>query len=244
MKVREIYEILQSISPFENQEEWDNGGLQIGNLEDEVDEIVIALEVDSEVLQNLKPKSLLIVHHPLIFKGIKTLDFSTYPSMFIQKLIEKKCALIAMHTSFDISHLNLYVAQEILGFKQAYQEGGIAYAEVKDIEIKTLVMQVKNALKLPYIKFCEMESKIQRVGVVCGSGFSLFSKIKNKQNFCFLTGDIKYHDAILAKALNVGLIDIMHYESERVFGEILQRVLQKHGYKAIITNSKNPFTFL
>lgn len=244
MKVLEIYDFLQSISPFESQEEWDNGGLQIGSLEDEVDEIALALEVDDWVVKNLKPKSLLIVHHPLIFKGLKALDFDSYPSFLIREMIQKECSLIAMHTNFDKSHLNLYVAENLLGFKEVYQdENGIAYASIQDTMIDELAIWAKQALGLPHIRFCNGGDVISRVAVVCGSGFSLFSKIKEKKKLCFLTGDIKYHDAMIAKALRVGVIDISHYESEIVFGQILQRILQKQGYEAIITNSKNPFTY-
>ncbi|WP_104697959.1 MULTISPECIES: Nif3-like dinuclear metal center hexameric protein [unclassified Helicobacter] len=245
MRVREIYDFLQSVSPFEKQEEWDNGGLQIGSLEDEIEEIVLALEVDDWVVENLKPKSLLIVHHPLIFKGLRMLDFRSYPSLFIRKIIQKECALIAMHTSFDVSHLNIHVAKEILGFRDANQdENGIVYAQLQTMTLKELTLNIKQSLRLPHIRFCDAGNKISRVAVVCGSGFSLFSKIKNKEELCFLTGDVKYHDAMIAKALGVSTIDITHYESEIVFGEILQRILQKQGYKAIITNPKNPFTYI
>lgn len=243
MKIREIYDFLQSISPFENQESWDNGGLQIGHLEDEIEEIVLALEVDFAVLKSLKPKSLLIVHHPLIFKSLKALDFSSYPSLYIQQLIQKECALIAMHTSFDYSHLNFFVAKEGLGFENAYQEGSIVYADIKDTDLKSLASNVQKSLQLPSLKVVDAGLLINKVAIVCGCGFSLFSQIKTYKNLCFLSGDIKYHDGMIARALGASVIDIMHYESEIFFAQILQSILQKQGYKAIIANSKNPFTF-
>ncbi len=243
MKVREIYDVLQQVSPFQNQESWDNGGLQIGSFEDEVEEIVLALEVDAEVLHTLKPKSLLIVHHPLIFKALKNLDFANYPGVFIQKLIQKQCALIAMHTSFDYSHLNNFVAKEALGFEDVYQEGGVIYAKTC-MDLKALGLHVQKALQLPVLKVVDAGGRIERIAIVCGSGFGLLHQIKDYKNLCFLTGDVKYHDGMIAKALGVSVIDIMHYESEVFFAKIAQRILQKQGYKAIIAHSKNPFTFL
>ena len=55
---------------------------------------------------------------------------------------------------------------------------------------------------------------MKNVAIVTGSGMSLIGDVKAD---CFLTGDIKYHDAMEAKARGISLIDIRHYESERYF---------------------------
>ena len=51
---------------------------------------------------------------------------------------------------------------------------------------------------------------IKKIAIVTGSGMSLIDEIKAD---CFLTGDIKYHEAMEAKARGLSLIDIRHYES-------------------------------
>jgi len=61
---------------------------------------------------------------------------------------------------------------------------------------------------------------------------------------CFLTGDIKYHDAMQAKSINLSMIDIGHYESECFFGEILQKYLKNLGLAVIISQSENPFLYI
>ncbi|HHO65209.1 MAG TPA: Nif3-like dinuclear metal center hexameric protein, partial [Epsilonproteobacteria bacterium] len=60
---------------------------------------------------------------------------------------------------------------------------------------------------------------------------------------CFLTGDIKYHDAMKAESLGLMMVDIGHYESERFFAEIMAEELKVLPILAIIANSKNPFHF-
>ena len=45
---------------------------------------------------------------------------------------------------------------------------------------------------------------------------------------CFITGDIKYHDAMEAKARNLSLIDIRHYESENYFNILLEELLKEY----------------
>ena len=71
MKIRDIYEFLNTISPFELQEKWDNSGLLVGNFEDEFENLYLSMDLDLDLVENLKPNSLVITHHPLIFSGLK-----------------------------------------------------------------------------------------------------------------------------------------------------------------------------
>ena len=90
MKLQEIYNYLDKISPFELQEKWDNSGLIVGELTREVSEVVLALDIDDEMIESTKEGTLFIVHHPLIFGKLTQLDFAKYPSNLIEKMILKK----------------------------------------------------------------------------------------------------------------------------------------------------------
>jgi len=240
MKLREIYEILNNLSPFELQEKWDNSGLQIGSFEDEIKTIYVSLDLDKELIESLEENSLIITHHPLIFSGIKSLDFDTYPSNFIQTLIKKQISVISMHTNFDITHLNNYVAKEILGYDISYKDGFVAYMKV-DTTFDELSKKIKKDFELSYLKAIKSKENIKILALCTGSGASMLSDIKAD---CYLTGDIKYHDAMLAKALNISMIDIEHFASEKFFGDILEKELKNLGIKAIISKSINPFDYM
>ena len=71
MKISEIYAILDEIAPFCDQESWDNSGLILGDFKSECERIYLSLDLDSALVENAKPNSLFITHHPLIFKGLK-----------------------------------------------------------------------------------------------------------------------------------------------------------------------------
>jgi len=240
MKLAQIYKELDKISPFNLQEPWDNSGLIVGDLEQEITDIVLSIDVDEELIESLDENTLLITHHPLIFKGLKQLDFKQYPSNLISKLIQKNISNIAMHTNFDITHLNDYVVTQILGYEIVQKDGFIAYIDL-DEKFDDFVKNVKEKLGLEYTKYVKTTQDIKRVAVTTGSGASLISNIKAD---CFLTGDIKYHDAMEAKSLNLSLIDIGHYESEHFFAQILEKHLKNLGLKVIITSSKNPFRYI
>jgi len=80
MKLKEIYDFLDKISPLELQEKWDNSGLVVGDMSRDVSEIVLSLDVDEDTIEAAKEGTLFIVHHPLIFGKLTELDFTKYPS--------------------------------------------------------------------------------------------------------------------------------------------------------------------
>ncbi|NKQ40796.1 MAG: Nif3-like dinuclear metal center hexameric protein [Sulfurovum sp.] len=238
MKLQEIYSMLDQISPFELQENWDNSGLIIGDMGREVSQIVLSLDVDEKMVEESVKGTLFVVHHPLIFSGLMQLDLTKYPSNLIEKMILKGQSCIAMHTNFDKTHLNRYVFEKILGLKLSSQNDFVCIAE-GEWRYKDLQDLVKEKLNLPMLKVIGKKEYIKTIALTTGAGASLIDEIDAD---CFLTGDIKYHDAMKAMSQNLMMIDIGHYESECFFAEILQQDLKILGILAIIMKSKNPFT--
>ena len=243
MKVQEIYNVLNELSPFELQEKWDNAGLLVGSMDDEIKNVYISIDLDEQLVDEADENSLIITHHPLIFSGLKRVNYDSYSTKLLKKLIKKDIALISMHTNIDKTHLNVYVAEQILGLKVLNQDEFISYANV-DMSFNDLVKDISSKLGLKTTKAVKCHEEIKKVAIVTGSGMSLIGEVDAD---CFLTGDIKYHDAMEAKARGISLIDIRHYESERYFSTLveglLSEYLKKNELKAIITASKNPFEF-
>lgn len=239
MKVSQIYEYLNSISPFDTQEDWDNSGLLVSN-DDTCKKIYLSLDLDLDLLESLEDDSLIITHHPLIFKGLRKID-NSYVSNAIKALIKKNCALIAMHTNYDLSHLNTYFVEEILEKKIVLKEGFLAYFKNDFQSIEDLADFLKQRLKVKNINISYARKNIQSelIAVCTGSGVSL---AKNLKSNIFLTGDIKYHDAFILSEENINLIDIKHYNSEECFAKSLALLLQKLPKEIIIKVSKNPFS--
>ena len=237
MKLQEIYNYLDKVSPFELQEKWDNSGLIVGELTREVSEIVVSLDIDDEMIESTKEGTLFIVHHPLIFGKLTQLDFAKYPSNLIEKMILKKQSLIAMHTNFDQTHLNKYVFEKVLGFKIDSQNAFLCTTK-GEWKYKELLNLIKEKLNLPTLRVIGKKEVINSIALTTGAGASLMDEVKAD---CFLTGDIKYHDAMKAMSEDLMMVDIGHYESERFFGEIMLDELKGLDILAIIANSKNPF---
>lgn len=237
MKLQEIYNYLDQISPFELQEKWDNSGLIIGDMSREVSQIVVALDIDEEMIGTTDANTLFVVHHPLIFGKMTQLDFAKYPSNLIEKMILKKQSLIALHTNFDQTHLNRYVFEKILGFKVESQDPFVCMTK-GEWHYKELLTLLKEKLNLPTLKVIGKKEKIHSIALTTGAGASLMDEVEAD---CFLTGDIKYHDAMKAMSEDLMMVDIGHYESEKFFAEIILDELKVLPLLAIISNSKNPF---
>ena len=243
MKISSIYQYLNELSPFELQQSWDNSGLIVGSYEDSFDEVVISLDLDLEIVEKIKPNSLILTHHPLIFKAIKKLNFNDYQTILLQKLIKKDLKLISLHTNFDITYLNKYVFEKILGFNITYEKDFILKTKQK-FKFNDLVGYVREKLQLDYIKVVKVKDEINSIALTTGSGMSLLD-LTNAD--CFLTGDIKYHEAMDAKVRGINLIDIGHFESEKYFCDVLYEKINSYltlnKINCIILNSKNPFNY-
>jgi len=240
MQIREIYDLLDELSPFSLQSEWDNSGLLVGEFNNNVDCIYLSLDIDGDFIGRVERNSLIITHHPLIFKGLKRIDYSVYPSNIIKKMIEKNISLISMHTNFDLTHLNKYVAQDILGYKVRSVDNFICYFEL-DSSLKSLCLNIKKKLGIKHLRISPVHQHIKDCAIVTGSGGDLISEIDAD---CFLSGDFKYHQALEAKENGLTLIDIGHFESEKFFGECLMQHLKNLPLKVIMSNSKNPFEYI
>ncbi|NPA50154.1 MAG: Nif3-like dinuclear metal center hexameric protein [Epsilonproteobacteria bacterium] len=239
MKIEDIYNILDQISPFELQESWDNSGLIIGDFKREVKSVVLSIEVDLELIENSQEDTLFIVHHPLIFSKLNRLDFSKYPSKLIERMIQKRQSLIAMHTNFDKSHLNRYIFNHVLGLKESISSDFVIKGEV-DFSFNEIISFIKEKLSLKYLRVVNPKEHIKSIALITGSGASFIDMIDCD---LFLTGDIKYHDAIKAKAQDLMLIDIGHFESERFFPQALKPYLENLSISVIITSIENPFCY-
>lgn len=244
MKIRDIYNYLDSISPFGLQEKWDNSGLIVGNMNDEFDNIYISLDLDLDMIGKVKKNSLIITHHPLIFSALKTINNDSYSTKILKKLIKKDISLISMHTNIDKTHLNSYVGREILGLNFQKDEDFILKADI-NLSFESFTKLLKDKLNLKTLKIVNKKKNINNVSLTTGSGMSLLPQITTD---CFLTGDIKYHEAMEAKARDICLIDIGHYESEIHFIALLDMLLKKYlktnGKKAIMLKSHNPFKYM
>ncbi len=103
IKVRDVIDVMEKWSPSELAESWDNVGLITGDPELEVRSVIIALDITEETIAlALRNKASIIVsHHPPIFKPIKNLIGNALVPRIICKAIKKNISIYTSHSNLD-----------------------------------------------------------------------------------------------------------------------------------------------
>jgi len=103
LTVREVFSYLDAIAPFYLAEEWDNVGLQAGSLDQDVEGIVVCLDPGGEAIRRATEMSpsLIVSHHPLIYRPLDSLVTDSYPGKYLAALCQNTISLIAAHTNLD-----------------------------------------------------------------------------------------------------------------------------------------------
>ena len=103
MKLKEITSYLENLAPLSLQESYDNAGLIVGNNNDEISSVLIALDVTEEVIDEAiaKKAELIVSHHPIVFAGLKTFTGANYVERCVIKAIKNNISIYAAHTNLD-----------------------------------------------------------------------------------------------------------------------------------------------
>jgi dinuclear metal center YbgI/SA1388 family protein len=112
MIIKDITELLEALAPLENAEDFDNVGLLVGDASAEVTGILITLDTLEAVIDEAVAKgcNLIVSFHPIIFKGLKHLNGSTYVERTVIKAVKNNIAIYSMHTALDNSPVGVNYA--------------------------------------------------------------------------------------------------------------------------------------
>ncbi|MFP4094041.1 MAG: Nif3-like dinuclear metal center hexameric protein [Cyclobacteriaceae bacterium] len=121
-RIKDVTAHLESIAPRAYQESYDNARLITGNPQDEVKGILISLDATEEVVDEAIRRgcNLIVSHHPIVFRGLKSLTGKNYVERTVIKAIRNNIALYAIHTNLD--NVTQGVSRKIcdkLGLQQA-----------------------------------------------------------------------------------------------------------------------------
>lgn len=117
MKIKEIVSALERFAPLPLQDGFDNAGLQIGLTDAEATGALLCLDVTESVLDEAIASgcNLVIAHHPLLFKGYKSITGKDYVERCILKAIRNDLVIYAAHTNLDnaAGGVNFKIAEKI-----------------------------------------------------------------------------------------------------------------------------------
>lgn len=241
MKLKEIKSFLEGMAPLAVQENWDNSGLQIGCSDKEVRKVLVCLDLTEAVLDEAESigADLVISHHPLIFKGLKSVAGNTYQERCVRKAILSDIAVYSAHTSLDnafggVNHkiasilglgslrwLDSGESAETLAGICAGSGSGLIGELPQPLPVEEFLHFVKEKFGVKALKFSPVTAgtKISRVALCGGAGAFLLPKAVEYAADCFISGEFHYHDYFDPGTL---LIELGHYESEQFTRELLR----------------------
>lgn len=115
MITKDIINFLEEKYPRSNAEEWDNVGLLVGNNKKDVKKIQLSIDATEKAVDYAAQNNvdMIVTHHPLIFKPLKSIVMSELSGRKIIKLIENGLNLYSIHTNLDSSKdgLNDYILE-------------------------------------------------------------------------------------------------------------------------------------
>ncbi|WP_430333105.1 Nif3-like dinuclear metal center hexameric protein [Rhodococcus sp. ACT016] len=102
-RLADVIAALEAAYPPALAEPWDSVGLVAGDPAEEVRKVVVAVDATAAVVDEALESGaqLLLVHHPLLLRGVDTVGAHTPKGALLHRLIRGGCALYSAHTNAD-----------------------------------------------------------------------------------------------------------------------------------------------
>jgi len=121
MKLFQLTAYLEERFPLNLQEDYDNSGLQLGDPSMDITSVLVALDCTEAIVEEAiqTGSNVIVMHHPILFKGIKRIGVSTEIERILYRCIKQDIAIYAIHTNLDnhIDGVNSKIASTI-GLRQ------------------------------------------------------------------------------------------------------------------------------
>ncbi len=239
MKIKEVLSALEQFAPLPLQEDWDNAGLQIGLTEADVSGALLCLDVNERIIDEAVAKgcNLIVSHHPLLFRGLKTISDGDCVQRTVVKAIENRVAVVSMHTNMDNAKggVNFKMAEKLelenARFFAPKTAGGTSGGSgvvgelPHPVAADDFVVAVKKAFGVECAMCNELLRRpIRRVALCGGAGDFLLGEAIAAGADAFVTGEMHYH-VYFGHEQQIQICVIGHYQSEQYTGEIFKSII-------------------
>lgn len=236
--VADALAVAERLWPVDGAEAWDAPGLLAGDPSAPLSRILLAVDAVADTVDEAVERGaeLLVVHHPLLMRGVTTVAESTAKGALLARLIRGGTALYTAHTNADVveSGTSARLA-ELLGVERAipiepstrYPGRGLGRVGALDEPqtLETFARRVASILPptVGGVRVAGDPQRLVRTVAVCGgAGDSLLSHPAVRAADVYVTADLRHHPAseALETARVAGgpaLIDVSHWASESLW---------------------------
>ncbi len=235
MTVRDIEKALFDWAPRELAEDWDNVGLLVGEPEAEVSRVLVALDITEAVVQEAieQGAELIVAHHPVMnckWHPVQHICSDEALGHMVISMVRHGISAICMHTNLDAAEggVNDVLAKK-LGLEQieTINEEKIGRMGVlkSQLPLVDFVPFVVKSLGCNGVRYTDCGKAVHRVAVGGGACGGYIGRAIELGCDTFVTSDLRYHDFLDTKGLN--LIDAGHFPTENVICPVVIAYLQQ-----------------
>ncbi len=266
LRIQDIIEHLDQEIPFDLAEKWDNVGLLVGNPNQEVKTILLALDPTTSLIEEAVQRNAdtVLTHHPAIFKPLATINTSQPEGRLVAAAISNNISLIACHTNLDsvVNGVSDILARR-LGVKDvqplcpsATGAEGSGLGRIGRLDApwpgKKYLEKVVDVLRLPALPVAgPIPEQIETVAVCGGSGSEFAAVARNLGADVYISAEIKHNIARWAEECHFCVIDGSHFATEQaavqLLAERLAYMTKENGWQLNVLQSeteRHPFHYM
>lgn len=230
-RVRDVTDFLDAFAPPALAETWDNVGLLLGEREAAVDAVLTCLTLTPDVAAEAirERAGLIVTHHPILFRPVKRLTTDTTEGAMLLALARAGVAVYSPHTAFDgtADGINDRLARrlalrEVEPLRPPAAPGlpaGVGAGRIGSLSepcgLEEFVQRIRTLFELTSVQAVPVRRSIRNVAIGCGSAAEFLPDAARAGCDVFVTGEARFHAAVEARTLDIGLLLLGHYASER-----------------------------
>lgn len=228
--VREIEQALFDWAPKELAADWDNVGHLLGNPDDQVSRVLVALDITENVADEALGCQLIVSHHPVMnckWLPVQSIREDRPQGRMLLKLLRNNISAICMHTNLDaaLGGVNDLLAKALhLADPVPLHQSGIGRHGTlpEPMALPEFVRFVSRTLGCSGVRYADAGRPVSRVAVGGGACGEFEADAIAAGCDTFVTSDLSYHQFLDAAGKGINLIDAGHFPTEDlVCGEIV-----------------------
>ncbi len=237
MKVLEFSDALDALYPKTLSCSWDNDGLMCcTNPAAQVKKVLVALDATRKVLEKAAARhfDVVLTHHPLLFKGPKTIVPSTATGGRVIAALQSNIAVLSLHTRLDAGEggvndclamsLGLTGPLKTFGDSESPTLGRIGTTDISEGD--AFAAHVKKALQAPAV--CAYLCRpVNQVAVCGGSGGDLVFPALAAGADTIVTGECGYNLCLDGADTGINVITAGHFHTEQPVCRRLAKLAQE-----------------
>ncbi|MDQ7033055.1 MAG: Nif3-like dinuclear metal center hexameric protein [Desulfonauticus sp.] len=260
MDVSKLIAEIEQVAPLLWAADWDKSGLLVTGLRQDIQKIAVALEPSVDVVNRAVTwgADFILTHHPLNLKP----EFPSQKNNYfyvLKQLLTQDVYLYCAHTSLDsnisgpvswLANVLKMHSLDVVDTHPKVKEQKVGFGIIgflPEVRVgRDFVLELKSLLGVVGFRCIgKIPDRVERVAYCPGSGSFLAKKAFDLGADIFITGDVKYHDALELEKWGC-VLDVGHFVLEEKMMEVFCLELSRRldELQFYFFQGKDPFAYI